>query len=36
MKKIWILLAKVFGYNQVSENEAKGYITFQKIQVKTK
>lgn len=33
MKKIWILMSRMFGYNQVKENKGKGYITFQKIHV---
>ena len=33
MKKIWIWFARFFGYNQVTENDAKGYITFQKIEI---
>lgn len=34
MKYIWIFLARFFGYNQVKENKAKGYITFEKINVR--
>lgn len=36
MKKLWIFLARFFGYNQVTENKAKGYITFEKIAVRGK
>lgn len=33
MKKIWIWISKIW-YNQVTENKAKGYITFTKIRVR--
>ena len=33
MKLIWIWFSK-FWYNQVSQNDAKGYITFENIKVK--